>query len=76
MNFFRLYRRCVFDHTFTARLHGIELDIDGGKNTLEEEEPEEEAITDAIDFERFAEDPFAGAPASQMVTLPSCKFCN
>lgn len=62
VSFFRLYRRCVFDHTFTQKLQR------DGQIEFESSSPDNSGI---IDLGRLDENPFAGAPASQLVSIPS-----
>nr|CDS24517.1 expressed protein [Echinococcus granulosus] len=62
VNFFRLYRQCVFDHTFTQKLQR------DGPIEFESTSLDSSGI---IDLERFDENPFAGAPPSQLVSVPS-----
>ncbi|VDK41669.1 unnamed protein product [Taenia asiatica] len=62
VNFFRLYRQCVFDHTFTQKMQR------DGPIEFESNSPDSSGI---IDLVRLDENPFAGAPASQLVSIPS-----
>ncbi|KAL5103462.1 hypothetical protein TcWFU_000325 [Taenia crassiceps] len=62
VNFFRLYRRRVFDHTFTQKLQRDD------PVEFESNSPDSSGI---IDLKRLDENPFAGAPASQLVSIPS-----
>lgn len=66
MNFFRLYRQRVFDHRFTENWHLDQAHVQNESSV---------ALNDSESFslEHLAENPFAGAPASQMVTIPSRK---
>ncbi|VDM31411.1 unnamed protein product [Hydatigera taeniaeformis] len=62
VNFFRLYRQCVFDHTFTEKLQR-EGQIELESSSLD--------CSGIVDLKCLNENPFAGAPASQLVSLPS-----
>lgn len=62
MNFFRLFRERVFDHRFTEHWQIDEMS---------HEECPVSSDSESFNLEHLAENPFAGAPESQLVTIPS-----
>ncbi|KAM3174922.1 hypothetical protein ACTXT7_009569 [Hymenolepis weldensis] len=62
VNFFRLFRERVFDHRFTEHWQIDEMS---------HEECTVSSDSESFNLEHLAENPFAGAPESQLVTIPS-----
>ncbi|VDO07710.1 unnamed protein product [Rodentolepis nana] len=62
VNFFRLFREKVFDHRFTEHWKFDEISREECPVSMDSE---------SFSLENFAENPFAGAPASQLVSIPS-----
>ncbi|VUZ42379.1 unnamed protein product [Hymenolepis diminuta] len=65
VNFFRLFRERVFDHRFTEHWQIDEMS---------HEECPVSSDSESFNLEHLAENPFAGAPESQLVTIPSLCF--
>nr|CDS25522.1 hypothetical protein HmN_000595900 [Hymenolepis microstoma] len=65
VNFFRLFRERIFDHRFTEHWKIDEISREECPVSIDSE---------SFSLENLGENPFAGAPASQLVTIPSLSY--